>query len=99
MTRIGYDATEPVEPNPQGNVSMKEEFEITRGKLTLIGNLEWADLELKTTEEIRQKVRELEAVKDQRLIVASSAGPITTVTEKLVDNHLAWLDEYQKIFG
>ena len=99
MTRIGYDATEPVEPNPQGNVSMKEGFEITRGKLTLIGNLEWADLELKTTEEIRQKVRELEAVKDQRLIVASSAGPITTVTEKLVDNHLVWLDEYQKIFG
>ncbi|MGI6006241.1 MAG: uroporphyrinogen decarboxylase family protein [Ruminococcus sp.] len=98
MRRIGYDATEPVEPQPQGNVSMKEGFERTKGELTLIGNLEWADLELKTTEEIREKVRELEEVKDQRLIVASSAGPITTVTEKLVENHLAWLDEYQKIF-
>ncbi|UWP60528.1 uroporphyrinogen decarboxylase family protein [Ruminococcus gauvreauii] len=99
MRRIGYDATEPVEPAPQGNVSMKEAFEITEGQLTLIGNLEWADLELASEEEIRCKVRALEEVKDERLIVASSAGPITTVTEKLVDNHLAWLDEYYKIFG
>ncbi len=78
---------------------MKEAFEITEGQLTLIGNLEWADLELASEEEIRCKVRALEEVKDERLIVASSAGPITTVTEKLVDNHLAWLDEYYKIFG
>lgn len=99
MRRIGYDATEPVEPAPQGNVSMEEGFELTGGNLTLIGNLEWADLELRSAEEIRSKVRELEKVKDQRLIVASSAGPITNVTEKLVENHLAWLDEYQKIFA
>lgn len=99
MRRIGYDATEPVEPGPQGNVSMKEGFDITEGQLTLIGNLEWADLELASEEMIRQRVRELGELKDQRLIVASSAGPITTVTEKLVDNHLAWLDEYQKVFG
>lgn len=99
MRRIGYDATEPVEPGPQGNVSMKEAFEITGNQLTLIGNLEWADLELASEETIRQKVRDLKEVENKRLIVASSAGPITTVTKKLVDNHLAWLDEYQKVFG
>jgi len=99
MRRIGYDATEPVEPEPQGNVSMKEGFEITEGQLTLIGNLEWADLELASEEIIRQKVRALKDFKNERLIVASSVGAFTTVRKTLVDNHLAWLDEYQKVFG
>lgn len=80
MKRIGYDATEPVEPSPQGNVSMREGFEIASGKMTLIGNLEWADLELCSQEQIRERVRALGEFKHERLIVASSAGPITSVT-------------------
>lgn len=99
MKRIGYDATEPVEPRPQGNVSMKEGFEIVDGKMTLIGNLEWADLELCSQEQIRERVRALGEFKNERLIVASSAGPITNVTSKLVDNHLAWLEAYGEVFG
>lgn len=99
MKRIGYDATEPVEPSPQGNVSMREGFEIASGKMTLIGNLEWADLELCSQEQIRERVRALGEFKNERLIVASSAGPITSVTSKLVDNHLAWLEAYEDVFG
>ena len=99
MKRIGYDATEPVEPSPQGNVSMREGFEIASGKMTLIGNLEWADLELCSQEQIRERVRALGEFKHERLIVASSAGPITSVTSKLVDNHLAWLEAYEDVFG
>ena len=99
MKRIGYDATEPVEPSPQGNVSMREGFEIASGKMTLIGNLEWADLELCSQEQIRERVRALGEFKNERLIVASSAGPITSVTSKLVDNHLAWLEAYEEVFG
>ena len=99
MKRIGYDATEPVEPSPQGNVSMREGFEIASGKMTLIGNLEWADLELCSQEQIRERVRALGECKHERLIVASSAGPITSVTSKLVDNHLAWLEAYEEVFG
>ncbi len=99
MKRIGYDATEPVEPSPQGNVSMREGFEIASGKMTLIGNLEWADLELCSQEQIRERVRALGEFKHERLIVASSAGPITSVTSKLVDNHLAWLEAYEEVFG
>lgn len=99
MKRIGYDATEPVEPSPQGDVSMREGFEIAAGKMTLIGNLEWADLELCSQEQIRERVRALGEFKHERLIVASSAGPITSVTSKLVDNHLAWLEAYEEVFG
>ena len=99
MCRIGYDATEPVEPAPKGNVDLRKAFDRLDNKLTLIGNLEWADLELMSQEQIRQQVRALGEFKNDRFIVASSAGPITHVTSKLVDNHLAWFDEYEKVFG
>ncbi len=55
---MGVDALDPVEPPPQGDVEIGEAKRIVDGRMTLVGNIEYQDLELGTPEEIDRKVRE-----------------------------------------
>jgi hypothetical protein len=89
---MGVDATDPVEPPPQGDVSYAEARAIAGDRLTLMGPLQWSDLESREPDEIRRQVREVLALGSHRLILTSSAGPITAVTRRLVDNYKAWID-------
>lgn len=92
MVRIKADGTDPVEPSPAGDVTYAEAREIVGDNLTLLGNIESHDFEHSTTSDIRNKVKEILRHGNRRLILANSAGPISAVSRKLVDNYKAWLD-------
>lgn len=93
MIEMGVDSTDPVEPPPAGDVTFAEARHIAGDDLTLIGNLEWDELEFAEPEHIRQRVGEILSHGQRRLVLGASAGPISAVSEKLVANYKAWIDE------
>lgn len=92
MVQVGADGTDPVEPPPQGDVTYAEARRIVGDDLTLIGNLQFSDLCNAEPEVIRGQVREVLSFGTRRLILGASAGPITHVSRRLVDNYKAWID-------
>jgi uroporphyrinogen-III decarboxylase len=92
MIEIGYDSTDPVEPPPAGDVTYAEARKLADGKITLLGNLEWDELEYSEPGYIRKRVRDILKTGTDRLILAASAGPISRITSKLADNYRAWID-------
>jgi hypothetical protein len=99
MIEIGVDASDPVEPPPAGDLGYSEARKITEGRLTLVGNLEFDELENMDAQYIRRRVREILSLGKERLILGSSAGPISAVTPKLVENYKAWIDAYRDYYG
>lgn len=92
MIDIGVDSIDPVEPPPQGDVTIAEARNIVGQKLTLVGNLEFNELEHEDTSHIKKRVKEILKIGKKRLIISSSAGPISMVTQKLVNNYKEWID-------
>jgi uroporphyrinogen-III decarboxylase len=92
MIEEGVDATDPVEPPPAGDVTYGEARQIADGRLTLMGNLEFQELEFSEPIEIRDRIREILSHGSERLILGSSAGPISAVSPRLVSNYKAWID-------
>jgi len=92
MIEMGADATDPVEPPPAGDVTYGEAREIAGNKLTIIGNIELDLLDNGTPKEIRNHVKDICSYGKKRLIIGTSAGPLTSVTRQFVDNYKAMVD-------
>ncbi|OPZ22678.1 MAG: methylcobalamin:coenzyme M methyltransferase [candidate division BRC1 bacterium ADurb.BinA364] len=92
MREMGLDSTDPVEPPPGGDLSIAEAREIAGDRLTLIGNLQFGELEYAEPERIRRRVREILATGERRLVLAASAGPISRVSSRLAANIRAWIE-------
>ncbi len=58
IVAMGADAIDPIEPPPQGDVSLKYVRERYGDQLVLFGNLECADLENLPTQEFEKKIRQ-----------------------------------------
>lgn len=98
MVEMGVDGTDPVEPPPQGDVTYAQARDIAGDQLTLIGNLEFSDLCNAEPAFIEKQVRDILSMGTRRVILSASAGPITHVTRKLVDNYKTWIDTVRE-FG
>ncbi|MCF6175844.1 MAG: uroporphyrinogen decarboxylase family protein [Victivallaceae bacterium] len=92
MVKMGIDSSDPVEPPPAGDCTYAEAREIVGDKLTIVGNLEFDELEYSEPQQIRKHVREILSIGNRRLILSASAGPITKITPRLADNYRAWID-------
>lgn len=92
MVEMGFDATDPVEPPPAGDVTIAEAAKLTGGRLTLAGNLEFDELETAETDHIRRRIREILDVGSRRIIVSASAGPISRLSERLDNNYRALIE-------
>jgi hypothetical protein len=92
MLEMGVQGTDPVEPPPAGDVTYAQAREIVGDRMTLIGNLEFDELEFAEPAHIRKRVKEILSFGRRRLILSASAGPITHVTPRLVDNYRAMID-------
>jgi len=99
MKRMGVDSTDPVEPPRAGDVTYEEAREIAAGELTLAGNLEYDELESATAGEIKARVRDIARFGSRRLILAASAGPISSVSPRLVKNYKTWIDTAMECFN
>jgi hypothetical protein len=92
---MGYDATNPVEPPPQGDLSLAEARRIAGDRLTLIGNIEFVEIESGEPEAMRERVREILATGTRRLILTDAVLLLRqAVTERMDRNYRAWIDEY-----
>jgi hypothetical protein len=80
-------------------VNYAEARQITDGRLTLMGNLEFQEVEFSEPTEIRDRIREILLHGSERLILGSSAGPISAVTPRLVSNYKAWVDAVLEFVG
>ena len=92
MREMGVDATDPVEPPPAGDLDFREAREISRGMITLQGNVEFNEFVHLTPVEMRRRVREVLADGNRRMILSTSAGPTTAVTRQVADNYRAFVD-------
>jgi len=92
MVEMGVDASDPVEPPPAGDTTYAEAREIVGDELTIVGNLEFDELEHSEPAQIRERVKEILSFGNRRLILSSSAGPISAVTPRLADNYRTMVD-------
>jgi uroporphyrinogen decarboxylase len=92
MINMGFDSTDPTEPPPAGDVTFAEAREIAGDEITLLGNLEFDELENASADHIKKRVREILAFGNRRVIVSASAGPISRVTPRLAENYRAMVD-------
>lgn len=99
MVEMGVDSSDPVEPPPAGNVTYAEARKIVQDGLTIVGNLEFDELENSHPGLIRERVREILSLGKERLILGASAGPINAVTPRLVENYKAWIDTYLEFYN
>lgn len=93
---MGVDVLNPIEPPPQGDVTLKEAIEIVEDKMGLEGNIEIASLLLSESEEdVREIVYEavLEGQKSKRFILCPSAGYMEypRPSQQYIKNLLAYL--------
>ena len=98
MKQMGVDSTDPVEPPDAGDVTYAEAREIAGDELTLVGNLEFDELEYTTPDHIRARIKEIAEHGPRRLILGASAGPISKVTPQLAENYKAWIDAALEYF-
>jgi hypothetical protein len=95
IVEMGYDATNPVEPPPQGDLDIAQARAIVGDRLTLIGNIEFVEVEHGEPEAIRRRVREIFATGRRRLVITDAALQLRqAVTERMDMNYRAWIDEY-----
>ncbi len=90
----GVQMLDPVEPPPQGDISLAEaRRRAARGPLTLVGNIEWSDLEQRTPAEIEALVAAAVAEGGpDHLILAASAEAISEINDRLADNIAAFIE-------
>ncbi len=93
---MGIDATDPVEPPPDGDIELDEAREILGNNVTLIGNIEERLFEIGTKEDIENAVRK--AIKNGTkseggFILCPTAMPLTTpLDNKIKENIIAYID-------
>ncbi len=92
MRDMGVDSTDPVEPPPAGDVTIAEAREIAADRVTLFGNLEFDEFAYLDPAGIRARVKEIFEGGNCRIILSTSAGPNTYISQKVADNYKAFVD-------
>ncbi len=92
----GADLFEPVEPPPDGDITLKEAKALSQGKMTLVGNIEAHLLINGTTNEIRDAVAAaFEGGKERMILSQSAALTEPVLTRKAVENLHTMIDTWE----
>jgi hypothetical protein len=92
---IGMHALEPVEPPPQGDITLEEALEAVAGRVCLMGYIQDQDLYLAQPGEMREKVRAIRRLVEGRTgdIMTSSATPyMDPPPPQFVRNYVEYLE-------
>ncbi len=90
---MGADALDPLEPPPQGDIEMDDAKRICGGRMTLLGNIEFSDLETLTPMEIEEKVKR--AICDggkERFILYPASRSISALTDRFTANAIRYVE-------
>jgi hypothetical protein len=100
MIEMGYDATNPVEPPPQGDIGISEARQAAGDALTLIGNIEFVEIENGDPALMRRRIAEILATGKRRLIITDASLQLRqAVTERMDANYRALIGEYASLTG
>ncbi len=94
------DLLEPIEPPPDGDVSLEELFETFRGRVALMGRVEGSLLEMGTPEEIENALRDILATakRERGFILAPSAAPfVSPLPESIETNLIHYLETARRL--
>jgi len=92
ILRMEVDAIDPLEPPPDGDVSLKEAREILGDGVVLIGNIEEKLFEIGTKPEIEGAIKTAieEGAKDGPFILCPTAMPLTTPLDKRIQENIIY---------
>lgn len=104
LVEMGADATDPIEPPPQGNVSLAYVRQNFGKDLTLFGNLEVSDIETMRPEAFRHKIAQAldegTAGEGRGFVLMPSACPIGRhVSENTLANYHLILNTMRERYG
>lgn len=93
----GGDFFEPVEPPPDGDITMAEAKAVVNGRMTLGGNIESRIIEDGTIDEVEKAVYAAFEGGKNRMILQTTAGPICEMTPKMVKNYHKMIDIWEEM--
>ena len=93
----GADYTEPVEPPPDGDITMVEAKKVADGRITLGGNMECRILCNGSQEEVEKAVGAAFEGGKERFILRPTEGPSPVMSEQEFNNYMRMIDVWEKL--
>lgn len=93
----GGDFTEPVEPPPDGDIAFAEAKALAKGRITLGGNIESRVLENENADSVEAAVRRAFAGGKTRMVLQTTAGPLSEMTPRMVGNYHRMIDVWEEL--
>jgi len=91
--QMGVDSTDPVEPPTQGDIEFADARKIVGDRMVLFGNIQFADMEHCTPDQIEDKVRcAIEQGGKRRMVLYPSATPHERHTPQLLANARRYIE-------
>jgi uroporphyrinogen-III decarboxylase len=97
MIDRGGDYTEPVEPPPDGDITMTEAKKIAHGRITLGGNIECRILCIESEDAVEAAVEAAFEGGEERLILRPTEGPSPVLTEQEFRNYMRLIDVWEEL--
>ena len=97
VVRRGADFFEPVEPPPDGDITMAEAKALAAGRMTLGGNVEARVLENDAPAAAEAATRAAFEGDNRRFVLRTSAGPIGRVTNRTRENYHRMIDVWEEL--
>jgi uroporphyrinogen-III decarboxylase len=93
LLKMGVDLLNPMEGPPSGDIELFEAKELTKGKMTLEGNIQFSVLEFDSEKEIDRLVkRAVEKGGKERFILTATEWPLTYLSETMRNNYFQFIE-------
>ncbi len=102
MLKTGCDLIEPIEPPPQGDITLKELLAQTQGRMSLMGYIQDQEFHTAKPGEMTRRVEDIARVVDGRTgyIMSPTCTPFERpCTDVFRRNYLEWLEAAARILG
>ena len=93
----GAEFTEPVEPPPDGDITMAEAKALAAGRLTLGGNIEARVICYESEETVEQAVRAAFEGGKERFILRPTESPSPAIAEREFRNWMTMIDVWEEL--
>jgi len=93
----GADYFEPVEPPPDGDITMAEAKALAAGRITLGGNVEARILLREGPEAVDRAARAAFEGGRQRMVLQPTEGPLSALTEGIARNYHRLIDVWEEL--
>ena len=97
FVEMGVDQIDPVETEPDGDITLEEAREIAGDAITLTGNIQMREMYAGTPDSIESRVREiLDVWGPRRTIITTTGTPLERISAELETNYHRLIDATQR---